>query len=134
MFKTTIRWCLLYANHTLLIYTFFFLSSRDCTPRISLFPKKWKKGGRKVTTVIIMGNSVIGALLCLLLLPILVINCTLIVKSYVNKDAVPSFGSYLPLIVLTDFMYPEMDEPWTPCFGWCRATGSHPASCGLLLC
>lgn len=52
--------------------------------------------------------SVIGAVLCVILIPILVINLTLIAKSYMNADEVPSVGGYLPLIVLTDSMYPEI--------------------------
>ena len=50
--------------------------------------------------------TVIGTILCIILLPILIINCTLIAKSYLNKDEVPSVGGVLPLIVLTDSMYP----------------------------
>ncbi len=52
--------------------------------------------------------SVLGAVLCVILIPVLVINLTLIVKSYTNSDEVPSVSGYLPLIVLTDSMYPEI--------------------------
>lgn len=52
--------------------------------------------------------TVIGSVLCAILLPILIINLTLIVKSYTNQDEVPSVSGYLPLIVLTDSMYPEI--------------------------
>ena len=52
--------------------------------------------------------TVVGTILCIILLPILIINLTLIVKSYTNKDAVPDVGGYFPLIVLTDSMYPEI--------------------------
>lgn len=52
--------------------------------------------------------TVIGTILCIILLPILIINLTLIVKSYTNKDAVPDVGGFFPLIVLTDSMYPEI--------------------------
>lgn len=54
--------------------------------------------------------SIIGAILCIILIPILIINITLIVKSYTNQDEVPSIGGYLPLIVLTDSMYPEIES------------------------
>ena len=54
--------------------------------------------------------SVIGAILCVILIPVLVINLTLIVKSYTNSDEVPSVSGYLPLIVLTDSMYPEIQS------------------------
>lgn len=52
--------------------------------------------------------TVIGALLCVILIPILVINITLIVKSYTNKDEVPKIGGYAPLIVLTGSMEPNI--------------------------
>ena len=52
--------------------------------------------------------TIIGTIMCIILVPILLINLTLIAKSYMNKDEVPSVGGYLPLIVLTDSMYPEI--------------------------
>lgn len=52
--------------------------------------------------------TIVGSVLCVILVPILIINLTLIVKSYVNKDEVPSIGGVLPLIVLTDSMYPDI--------------------------
>ena len=52
--------------------------------------------------------TAIGIVLCVILVPILIVNCTLIVKSFVNKDEVPDFGGFLPLIVLTDSMYPDI--------------------------
>ncbi len=51
--------------------------------------------------------TVIGAALCIILIPILVLNCTLILKSYTNKDQVPSIGGIFPMIILTDSMEPE---------------------------
>lgn len=54
--------------------------------------------------------TVIGAVLCVILIPILLINLTLIVKSFTNKEEVPSIGGVLPLIVLTDSMYPEIES------------------------
>ncbi len=52
--------------------------------------------------------TIIGTILCVILLPILIINLTLIVKSYVNSDEIPSLGGIFPMIVLTDSMYPEI--------------------------
>ena len=49
--------------------------------------------------------TVIGTILCIILTPILIINCTLIIKSYVNSDEVPSVAGIFPMIVLTDSMY-----------------------------
>ena len=52
--------------------------------------------------------NIIGIILCVILVPILIINCTLIVKSWINKDEVPSIGGVMPLIVLTDSMFPDI--------------------------
>ena len=54
--------------------------------------------------------SVIGTVLCIILVPILVMNLILIVKSYTNTEKVPDVGGYLPMIVLTDSMYPEIES------------------------
>lgn len=54
--------------------------------------------------------TIVGAVLCIILIPILLINITLIAKSFINKDEVPSIGGMLPLIVLTDSMYPEIES------------------------
>jgi len=52
--------------------------------------------------------TIIGTIMCIILTPVLIINLTLIAKSYMNQDEVPSVGGYLPLIVLTDSMVPEI--------------------------
>ena len=54
--------------------------------------------------------TVIGIIACVILVPILVINLTLIAKSFLNKDQVPNVAGKLPLIVLTDSMYPEIES------------------------
>lgn len=54
--------------------------------------------------------TIVGTVLCIILIPILLINLTLIGKSYINKDEVPSIGGYMPLIVLTDSMYPDIES------------------------
>jgi signal peptidase len=51
-----------------------------------------------------------GLAVSLVLLPVLIINITLIVKSYLNTDEIPSVGGYMPLIVLTDSMYPNIQS------------------------
>ena len=48
--------------------------------------------------------------MCVILIPILFINATLIAKSFINKDEVPSIGGILPLIVLTDSMDPKIES------------------------
>ena len=54
------------------------------------------------------GNSraltVVGIILCVILVPILIVNCTLILKGIFSPDRVPSFGGYIPLIVTTKSM------------------------------
>lgn len=52
--------------------------------------------------------TIAGIVLCVILIPILLINLTLIVKSYTNKDKVPSIGGTVPMIVLTDSMAPTI--------------------------
>jgi signal peptidase len=52
--------------------------------------------------------TIVGIVLCVILVPMLIVNCTLIVKSLINKDEVPDFAGVVPLIVLTDSMYPDI--------------------------
>ena len=54
--------------------------------------------------------TVVGAVLCIILIPILIINCTLIAKSLTNKEQVPSIGGIFPMIILTDSMAPEFES------------------------
>ncbi len=65
--------------------------------------KKAKSSQSKVGTIL-------GAILCILLIPILIVNVTMIVKGYVHSDQVPTFGGYAPLIVLTDSMFPQIQS------------------------
>ena len=53
--------------------------------------------------------TVIGTILCVILVPVLIINCILIVKSFTSEE-VPSVAGALPLIVLTDSMYPMIES------------------------
>ena len=54
--------------------------------------------------------TALGVVFCVILLPILIINVTLIVRSFLNQDKVPSVGGVFPLIVLTDSMYPNIQS------------------------
>ena len=54
--------------------------------------------------------TIIGIIICIILIPILIINITLIIKSHTNKDDVPKIGGYCPLIVLTGSMEPEIKD------------------------
>jgi len=55
----------------------------------------------------IVGN-VVGVVLIAVLLPIMAINLTLIVKSYVHKDKVPTVFGVAPLIVMSGSMDPTI--------------------------
>lgn len=54
--------------------------------------------------------TIIGIVLCIILIPMLIINCTLIVKSFINQDEAPDFAGVVPLIVLTDSMFPDIEK------------------------
>ena len=70
---------------------------------VSIMAKEKASATHKVLTIV-------GIVLCILLIPILLINLTLIAKSYINKDDVPNIGGTTPLIVLTDSMYPIIES------------------------
>ena len=53
--------------------------------------------------------TIVGTILCIILIPILIINCILIGKSFTSEE-VPSVAGKLPLIVLTDSMYPVIES------------------------
>ena len=63
---------------------------------------------KNTSAVIRKTLTIIGTVLCVIFIPILVVNCTLLIKSFINKDEVPDFGGTIPLIVLTDSMYPDI--------------------------
>ena len=65
--------------------------------------KKKSSGGGKFGTAV-------GIILCIILIPILIVNVTMIVKSLIEPGKVPTFGGYSPLIVLTDSMYPSIES------------------------
>ena len=52
--------------------------------------------------------TIVGIVLCVILLPILIVNLTLIIKGFTSED-VPSIGNNIPLIVLTESMEPTID-------------------------
>ncbi len=51
-------------------------------------------------------GTILGIILCIILIPALVVNITLIVKSFLYPEEVPSFMGYKPFIVLTGSMEP----------------------------
>lgn len=64
---------------------------------------------KEKTTPIHKLLTIIGTILCVILIPVLIINCILIVKSFTSEE-VPSVAGTLPLIVLTDSMYPVIQS------------------------
>ncbi len=54
--------------------------------------------------------TALGIILCVILVPILIMNCVLLVQGYTNEDKVPSIGGYSPMIVLTDSMVGDADD------------------------
>lgn len=50
------------------------------------------------------GLTIFGIILCVILVPILVVNVTMIIKSYTNPDEYPSFAGYNLMIVLSPSM------------------------------
>lgn len=64
---------------------------------------------KEKATTVHKALTIVGTVLCIILIPILVINCILIVKSFTSEE-VPSIAGTLPLIVLTDSMYPVIES------------------------
>lgn len=52
----------------------------------------------------------VGIALCVILIPMLIINCALIIKGWTNEDEVPSLFGYAPMIVLTNSMVGDKDD------------------------
>lgn len=52
--------------------------------------------------------SIVGIIMCIIFAPILILNIILIAKSFINKTDVPSFAGYMPMIVMTGSMEPEI--------------------------
>lgn len=87
---------------SLWLFFFYFAASALTKEMIKLNQTASHKGkGRPV-------RAFIGILLCVVLILVLVVNITLIVRSYVNPEEVPSFMGYKPFIVLSGSMEPEI--------------------------
>jgi signal peptidase len=54
--------------------------------------------------------TIVAIVVCVLLAPILVINLTIIIKSYANPDKVPDFFGIKLIVVQADSMAPELNE------------------------
>ena len=64
--------------------------------------------GQQPTTTAHKVATAIGVILCVLLVPILVVNCILLFKGATNQDEVPSVGGVVPFIVLSGSMEPKI--------------------------
>jgi signal peptidase len=64
-------------------------------------PGDTKSAGQKLT-------SAIALVICILLIPLLIVNLTIILKSFANPDKVPGFLGFKPLIVLSGSMEPAI--------------------------
>lgn len=53
-------------------------------------------------------GTIVGIIICIIFIPILIVNITLIIKSYLNPDKVPDFLGYKPFIVLSGSMEPTI--------------------------
>ena len=53
-------------------------------------------------------SSVIAIIICIVLIPLLVMNLTIIIKSYINPDEVPDFFGIKPFVVLSGSMEPAI--------------------------
>ncbi len=51
--------------------------------------------------------TIVGIVLCVILIPILLMNCILLVKGWTNDEEVPNIGGLFPMIVLTNSMEDE---------------------------
>lgn len=53
--------------------------------------------------------SVIGIVLCIVFIPIIIVNTTLMIKKFIRKDEIPSIFGVFPMIVVTDSMKGEFE-------------------------
>ncbi len=52
--------------------------------------------------------TIVGIVLCVILTPLLIINCIMIIQSLIDPDEVPGIGGVSPMIVLTESMDPQI--------------------------
>ena len=64
-----------------------------------------KKQGGALQTVL----NIFGVILCVIFIPIIIINVVMIVRSYTDPDHIPSVFGYSPVIVLSGSMSPEFE-------------------------
>ncbi len=74
--------------------------------------------------------TIVGIVLCVILVPMLIANVTMIIKSYTNKDEVPDFLGVTPLIVLTDSM---ADKIWSGDLIYCTDIDAEDVEVGDII-
>ena len=65
---------------------------------------------KEKTSGIYKFGTAVGMVLCIILIPVLVINGILIFRGYTDTDKVPQIAGTVPMIVLTDSMYPTIQS------------------------
>lgn len=75
--------------------------------------------------------TIVGIVLCVILIPIIIMNCTLIVKQWIHKDQVPTFGGVFPMIVLTDSMKGTFDSG---SLIFCKTVDAKDVQVGDIIC
>jgi len=53
-------------------------------------------------------SSIIGIIVCVLIAPILIMNLTIVIKSYINPNKVPDFFGIKPFVVISKSMEPTI--------------------------
>lgn len=71
---------------------------------------KKNQGGaaKKPNSIVHNTLTVVGIAMCVILIPILLINCWLILQGFISST-VPNFGGMVPQIVLSNSMYPTIE-------------------------
>ena len=61
-----------------------------------------------MTNIVQKTLTILGIILCVILVPLLIINIILIIQGAVNPDEVPGIMGYKPMMVLTESMDPKI--------------------------
>lgn len=72
--------------------------------------KKSENGSKPKRSVKSRVINAIGAVVCALLIPVMIVLGTLLIKSTFNPDVPPDFMGYTPLVVGTGSMSPEIES------------------------
>lgn len=67
--------------------------------------KEPRKTGGALQTVL----NILGVVLCVIFIPVIILNVVMIVRSYTDPDNIPSVFGYSPVIVLSGSMSPEFE-------------------------